>query len=137
MTIEPRPARAIAPPMTWHGTTTPSTLTSTTRSSASGGTSSNGPTSDAGRIGRRVDRSRVDEQVRDAPVDLDERERRLDLLAVGDVALVDADGAVVDSGAERGRPRARLGLEVEDRDAHAARGERGRELGCRAGPSRR
>ena len=59
------------------------------------------------RVGRRVDRGRVDEQVRDAPVDLDERERRLDLRPVGDVARVRADRALVERGAQaRRRPRA-------------------------------
>ena len=120
----------MAPPITWHGTTTPSTFTWTTRSSASSGTSSNGPTSDGGRVGRGVDCGGVDEEVRDAPVDLDERERRLDRPAIGDVAAVDADLALLEPGAERRGGGARLGLEVEDRDPHPTTGERDRELGA-------
>ena len=79
-----------------------------------------------GRVGRRVDRGGVDEQVRDAPVDLDERERRLDGLAVGHVARVRADRAVREPLAEALR---RLRRAVEDRDPHAARGQRDGELG--------
>ncbi len=79
MTIEPRPARAIAPPITWQGTTTPSTLTWTTRSSDVERHVLERADLLGGRVGRRVDRRGVDEQVRDAPVDLDQRERRLDL----------------------------------------------------------
>ena len=80
------------------------------------------------RVGRRVDRGGVDEQVRDAPVDLDERERRLDLRSVGDVARVRADRALVERGREAWRAGARRGLEVEDRHPHPARRERHREL---------
>ena len=82
------------------------------------------------RVGRRVDRGRVDEQVRNAPVDLDERERRLDLRAVGHVALVDADRPVVEGRAQTRDARTRVGREVEDRHVHVALDERGREPGA-------
>ena len=66
--------------------------------------------------------------MREAPVDLDQRERRLDRAAVRDVALVDADLALLETGAEGSRGGARLGLDVENRDAHPAPRERDREL---------
>ena len=82
------------------------------------------------RVGRRVDRGGVDEQVGNAPVGLDERERRLDLRAVGHVARVRPDRAFLERGREARRPGAGLGLEVEDRHAHAARRERHGQLGA-------
>ena len=80
-------------------------------------------------VGRRVDRGGVDEEVRDAPVDLDQRQRRLDVPSVGDVALVDADRPLVERGREACGAGARRRLDVEDRHPHAASRERHRELG--------
>ena len=120
MTIEPRPARAIAPPITWHGTTTPSTLTWTTRSSESSGTSSNGPTSSAGASGGASIAAALTSRCGDAPVRLDERERRLDGRPVGHVADVRPDRAVLAPGREPAL-RAARSAQVEDRDAHPPR----------------
>ena len=70
-----------------------------------------------GRVRRRVDRRGVDEHVRYAPVDLDQRERRLDRVAVGHVA---ACARAPTPSASAGRePLGGLGGAVEDRDAHA------------------
>ena len=80
-------------------------------------------------VGRRVDRRGVDQQVGNAPVDLDERERRLDLGAVGDVAFVHADSSVLHRRQQSRCPRARLGLEIEDRDPHGPRSQCSRKLG--------
>ena len=85
------------------------------------------PDLDRRRVGRRVDRGGVDEELRHAPVGLDESERRLERPAVGDVAGMRADAPVLDRGREPGGARPRRGLEVEDRDAHAALGEPGGE----------
>ena len=130
MTIEPRPCRAIAPPITWHGTTTAEdvdvhdALERVDRHILEG--------ADLGRrrVGRRSIAAALTSTSGTPQSTSTQRERRLDLRAVGDVALVDADRPVVEGRAQTRDARTRVSREVEDRHVHVALDERGREPGA-------
>ena len=106
----------------------PSTLTWTTRSSASSGTSSNGPTSEAGASGGASIAAALTSRCGTPQSTSTSASAASTRLAVGHVAGVRADRPLVEAGAQAGGAGAWLGREVEDRDAHAPRGERDGEL---------
>ena len=103
-------------PTTWQQSSTPLTFTSITRSNDVLGIALERPDLLRRRIGRRVERGVVDEQVRHAPLVDHRRRRLLDRRAVGDV-----DSNAIAANESPSAPGS--ALDVEDGDAHPARRE--------------